>query len=292
MPERLWEQVAEFTRSAVTDARPKDATQAGLALAAVARIAAWSIEVKGLRLERRIVFDTRNISAYIQFMAIRRGKATVKNRRALLLWLGRELAIPDLARGPISKASGSEMHEPYTPAEVVRFRTLAASRTTVLRQHNWWVLLTFGLGCGLSSSEIFYLSVGDVLHTEEGVRVRVRGHHPRTVICLAQWEEQVLRILSSPLIGSSLYVTGVTTRDPATVISSMLKKSSDGPNRFTVERLRATWLSQHVSSGVDLFVLLNQMGAANLRALDRFRPYAFSPPDSDVMSMMRRDGTL
>ena len=66
MPKRLWnDAVAEFTRSAVTDFAPNTPAEARNCMTDVARLASWTNDVTCQPLERRIVFDGRQIDAFI-----------------------------------------------------------------------------------------------------------------------------------------------------------------------------------------------------------------------------------
>src|SRR5665647_1178267 len=64
IPKRLWNDVADFTRSAVADFCPSTRAEASKALTVVSRLAVWTTDVACLPLERRIVFGGRHIETF------------------------------------------------------------------------------------------------------------------------------------------------------------------------------------------------------------------------------------
>jgi integrase len=288
LPNRLWNEVAEFTRSAVTDCMPSTPHAARMALTAVSRLAVWSVETACMPLERDAVLDGQLIDAYIARGLSGVSKITRHNYRLRLLRVAAELENFEPARRDARKRPQASARHPYTASEIIGFRSTGATRTTARQRHNWMVLLTFGAGCGLSSTEIVLLEPGDITPTADGILVTVRGHHPRTVTCLRDWEGDVLLRLGSPLIQDHLFITG-QRRGDQTLVAKFLFDCTRSREHFVVDRLRSTWIVNHLRNAPVSFLpqLMAAYGSGTTRSFERFLPFLEQPDQPAVATFFR-----
>ena len=290
MPKRLWnDAVAEFTRSAVTDFAPNTEAEARSCLSAVARLASWTSEVTCNALERRIVFDGRQIDGFIARGLPGLYPSTARMMRLRLLRIAAELETYDPMRRNAGRKAHFPPYAPYGSAEILRFRSQGATRSTALRRHNWMTLLALGAGCGLSVTEVIDLRIDDVHAGADALRVCVRGDRPRTVVCLAAWESDLHQLLASPLLEAHLFVKDFRPNDPSHFVTVFLKNASKGAEKFKVERLRSTWLVEHLAGGTEPFALMAAAGVKSFSTFVRLADYVPLPSDDRLTAMFRRD---
>jgi integrase len=290
MPKRLWnDAVAEFTRSAVTDFAPNTEAEAGSCLTAVARLASWTSEVTCNALERTIVFDGRQIDGFVSRGLPGLYPSTARMMRLRLLRIAAELENYDPMRRSAGRRAHFPAYAPYSSAEILRFRSQGATRSTALRRHNWMTLLALGRGCGLSVSEVIDLRIDDVHAGSDALRIRVRGDRPRTVICLAAWEPDLHQLLASPILEAHLFVKDFRPNNPAHYVTVFLANASKGAEKFKVERLRSTWLVEHLAGGTEPFALMAAAGVKSFSTFERLADYIPLPSDDRLTASFRRD---
>jgi integrase len=288
-PKRLWNDVADFTRSAVTDFAPANPREASSCMSIVARISSWTVSVACHPLERRVVFDGRQIDAFIKGAPGNRSAHTNRCLRLRLLRIAAELKSFDPDRRDAGKQTHADVFAPYTPAEIVRFRSQGNTRSTPLRRHNWLTLLSLGAGCALTTSEIVALTVDDLHLAADAIRVRVQGERARTVVCLATWESDVRQLLTSPLVSTHLFVKTERPRSPSTYVTRFLNTVANGSEKFTVERLRSTWMVEHLTGGTDPVALMRAVGVKSFSTFERLIPFVPTPANDQLTAMFRRE---
>jgi len=292
LPKRLWNgDVENFTRSAVTDFAPTSKREASAAMSAVARLAIWSVHVACQPLERDVVFDGRQVDAFIARGSSGVNDEGTRSLRLRLLRIAAELVVFDPSRRDGRKQPKARPFAPYTTKEIVRFRSQGNTRSTPLRRHNWMTLLTLGAGCALSTSEIVGLRTDDVLLNDDAVRIAVRGDRARTVICLAEWEGDIRLLVSSPLVSTYLFVKTERPRTPPMYVTRFLDTAAKGGEKFTVERLRSTWMVGHLSAGTPAVPLVRMAGVKSFSTFERLFRYVAEPTPNDLTAVFRRQGS-
>lgn len=289
LPKRLWNDVADFTRSAVTDFAPANPREASTCMSIVARISSWTVNVACHPLERRIVFDGRHIDSFIKGAFGNRSAHTRRSLRLRLLRIAAELETFDPDRRDAGKQAHAQVFAPYTRTEIVRFRSQGNTRSTPLRRHNWVVLLSLGAGCALTTSEIVALNVSDIDVATHAIHVHVRGERARTVVCLAAWEDDVRQLLTSPLVSTHIFVKTERPRTPPMYVTRFLNTVAHGAEKFTVERLRATWMVEHLTGGTDPVALMRAVGVKSFSTFERLIPFIPAPADDQLTAMFRRE---
>jgi site-specific recombinase XerD len=308
-PSRLWnDAVQEFTRSAVTDFAPYNVVEAGKNMSAVAHLALWTTHVACHSLKRDVVFDDQNIDAYIS--SATKDKSADRRRllRLRLLRIASELHDFDPARRERRRNLGRNTtggYAPHSAAEIIRFRNQGATRSTAHRRHNWIVLLSLAAGCALRPAEIVYLRTDDIELADNHVAVHVKGERARTVICRAEWEDDIRAFMNNPAIGKFPLIIDYVGKHagqgdpltgrpvtPSAFIETLVKKAADDTDaRFSVERLRTTWIVAHLEEGTDLLALLRAIGDKSFSALTRVARYAHEPEADELITMFRGEGT-
>ncbi|MBB5643056.1 tyrosine-type recombinase/integrase [Cryobacterium roopkundense] len=288
LPKRLWNPVADFTRSAVTDFAPLNGREASKVMGHLARLAIWTIDVACQPLQRDIVFNGRHIEAFISNGSIGLTEYGNRCRRSLLLRVASELANFDPLRRDSGKKPHTDSFAPYTAAEIVRFRSQGSTRSTALRRHNWTVLLSLAAGCALTTSEIVGLKVENVSISRDSVRVAIRGDRARTVVCLEAWEADIRELLSSPLVSDYLFVKAERPKIPPMYVTNFLRTVAHGGEQFTVERLRSTWMLGHLEAGTAPVAVMQMVGVKSFSTFERLIPYVTAPSPAAHTAMFRR----
>ncbi|TFC48933.1 hypothetical protein [Cryobacterium shii] len=287
IPKRLWNEVATFTRAAVTDFAPTTTAEASKAMTVVSRLAVWTTETACLPLEREIVFSGRHIEMFAARQMKHLTPVVARAERLRLLRIAGELQTFDPARRDAGKKPRPNPFAPYSPAALVRFRSQAATRSTALRRHNWLVLLSLAAGCALTTAEILQVKAEDLSTTELGVTVTVRGASPRTVVCLADWEANIRQLLAGPLVVDYLFVKDVRPNDAVAYVKKFLNSTSKGSEFPTVERLRSTWIVGHLDARTPIVALAQALGVKTFSTFERLAPYVKEAEPSELRTFFR-----
>ncbi|TFC22083.1 hypothetical protein E3O55_18880 [Cryobacterium sp. MDB1-18-2] len=287
IPKRLWDDVADFTRSAVADFAPTNCAEASKALTVISRLAVWTTETACLPLERNIVFSGRHIETFAARQMAGLSPVVARAERLRLLRIAGELHSFDPVRRDAGKKPRPNPFAPYSPAAMVRFRSQAATRSTALRRHNWMVLLALAAGCALTTTEIMHLKVEDVDSTGDGLTVTVRGASPRTVVCLADWEDDVTRLLGGPLVSDYLFVKAERPNNAVAYVTKFLNSTAKGGEFPTVERLRSTWIVGHLEARTPTVALAEALGVKTFSTFERLAPFVKTPDASDLRVLFR-----
>ena len=287
IPKRLWDVVATFTRSAVADFAPANCAEASKALTVVSRLAVWTTETACLPLERNIVFSGRHIETFAARQMGGLSPVVARNERLRLLRIAGELHSFDPVRRDAGKKPRPNPFAPYSPAALVRFRSQAATRSTPLRRHNWMMLLSLAAGCALTTTEIVHLKANDVDTTEDGVTVTVTGASPRTVVCLAEWEDDIRHLLHAPLVVDYLFVKDVRPNDAVAYVKKFLNSTAKGSEFPTVERLRSTWIVGHLEARTPIVALAQALGVKTYTTFERLARFVTVPEVDELQALFR-----
>lgn len=278
MSRQLWRAIGDFTRSAVTDFAPAHEREAELVMSAVARLVAWSRESGGMKLQRNTVFSGNNIEAYIKHGLDGYSPYAAANARRYLMRVARELNIVEMHLVKSRPARKPNMQQPYTEAEMRRFRAMGGYRSTELRQHRWTVYLALAAGCALSASEIEQVRRRDVTDTTDGLTVQVAG---REVTCSVEYEDDLRGCLNYAVDDEHLFPyprTGRTGNQRQMVFKYIVKMAgAEAPP--VPGRLRATWIVDQLKRNTPLRTLMTALGVTSLRPLEGYIRYL---PEADA----------
>lgn len=287
-PKRLWnEDVQKFTRDAVTAIAPVSENEASMYMRAIAGLAIWSVHIACQPLEQDVVFNGAHIDSYIRRGGLRMAPAQLRNLRLRLLRAASELSVYDPDRRDFGKSVASKGWEPYTPKEIIRIRSLGASRSTARRRHNWMTIVSLATGCALKTTEIIDLPVDAIRADADGVHVTVRGKRPRTVTCLASWEDDVKALIESPLVGDYVLIHAERPTNPALYIRQFQRAAARPEEHFQVERLRSTWIATHLQARTPVLPLMHALGAKSLSTIERLEQFIPVPDDAAIAAYFR-----
>jgi hypothetical protein len=288
IPRSRWEVVAEFTRSATRDFVPNHGSEARETLFAIARLADWTTHIAGHSLDRRIVFDARNIDDFVKNGYPVAGAKRLHLIRHRLHRVAEELGYGDEIRRRSRRRPKSEPQRPYTTKEFADFKATGGTASTPQRQHNWMTVLSLGAGFALSTSEIFAVRPDDIVQDERGVVVTVRGDSARQIACLPEWEEEVLSIVRARHGADILLDLDSVPTDPATYLArSFARVAGARQIKFTVERLRSTWIVHHLNAGTRPQVIVRALGVVTTKPIERCLPYVTPITEAEYFSALR-----
>lgn len=293
MSRKLWGEVADFTRSAVTDFTPNHPREAQLLLGAVARLVAWSVDTACHDLDRTQIFHGGNIEAYIRHGNPTGTKYSTNTTRLQLMRVARELGTIDPNRIASRRVRRPSILEPYSRREIASFRAAAESRSTELRRHTWTALLTFAAGCGLSTQEVLELRYSDITTTPEGVRVDIAGPNPHWTVCAHDWEDKLDRVLTVPTEAGWVVAPTIDRTGPAArhQLTSLIRAAAKHGSVPSAGRLRATWIVDRLNAGTNVVALMHSLGLTSLRPLEQYLPFATEPSFDEVAAQFRGEVT-
>jgi len=286
-PKSLWsEDVQRFTRSAVSDFAPVNEDEAARYISAVAWLTMWSVEPGGLPLDRTIIFSAANRRRFLAHGHSSRGAASKAGFSYLLERIAADLLTFDPARPGVRVPKAAEPFAPYSSAEIARFRSQTMTRSTALQRARWRALLTLGAGLALSVGEIMLAQVSDVEDNGDHLVMHVGGGK-RSVICLAAWETEFRALLDDPEVDTFLYPKVVRPKKPSFQAKQFIAIAANPGEGFQIERLRSTWIVDHVNAGTPLVPLMEALGVKSLSTLERLASYFAQPSDDELITAFR-----
>lgn len=164
----------------------------------------------------------------------------------------------------------SDPARPFSAQEVVSLRSWAAWQPSPRVRIEANVLLSAGLGGGLSAGEIIQLRARDVTIDDEGVLLHVTGERSRLVPLLAEWESPIVDMSRAAWKPDMFLFRPQRTTVGANVVYNMIHRSKGRPFQINSQRMRATWIVTHLRAGVPVQALLDASGIETLGALGRF----------------------
>ncbi len=282
----LWsEEMAEFTRVAVTDFEPQNGREASAYMSALAGLLVHTVKVKCLSLERRVVFDGRNIDGYHKEVLSKKKSGWIMRLR--LLRLAAELYVFDPERRDIGTKRTIRTFMPYRRTEITRLRSQGHTRSTALQRHNWQTLIALGAGCGITSSEAVRVKASDIILHPDYVEVLVSGSRARVTICTAEWEDDLRVLVKSGLITEHLIITTNRPTNGGDWVAGYIRRMSSWDTGFTMERLRSTFIVNHLEAGTSAVHLLRMLGVHKFSTIERLVDYATITPVKDCGSLLR-----
>ena len=286
MARHLWsDEMAEFTRTAVTDFGPLNGPEASSYMRSLGRLVINTVKVQCEPLERRIVFDGVTIDGFYKNILAK--KPAGRTERLRLFRLAAELHEFDPDRRDAGPRYSAKTRAPYRPLEIVRLLSQGRTRSTASRRHNWQLLVALGAGCGITSEEAVNLKLDDVLIQPDHIEVRVGGARTRSVICIADWEHRLAALLRSELIVDYAVLTTNRPKYAAGWTANYIASMASWDTGFSMERLRSTFTVRHLEAGTSSLHLLRMLGVRQFSTIERLIPYAEVPSVSDYATTLR-----
>jgi integrase len=261
--------VVAFARQAATDAAPHVAYSERDLEKAVALLAMWAWQSAGLPLEREVILARATIGRFTSVGLKQYTEAGRGNIRSQLLRTGEALLSARQTPKRLPPLGPSTPTSPYSSSEVAALRSWAARQSTAARRANADVLLSLGLGAGLSASEIGFLRVSDIQADETGVIITVGGSRPRSVPVTKSWEKALIERTLNIDPERWAFRERHTINYP-NLISNFVARSGESAVLPQSQRMRATWLVGHLAGGTPVVPLMQASGVESLEALTRY----------------------
>jgi hypothetical protein len=280
MPADDWAAIGTFVRSIVTDVQPHTPYRATSLLGTLSQYARWTW-MAGNPLDRQTVFARWLIEDFIANGCPRTWSASTRgNHRSRLFRMSEALFGPDAQTPLIAALPGSQPSTPYTPSELVTFRSWASGQATTQRRHDATVLLALAAGAGIGNADLANLRRKHITEADGGIDITIIGNRPRTVTVLAEWERDVRAAIEN--LEPEMLVFGENRWAPSkNAVNNFISKTS-GQHKPNSQRLRATWIVHHLTANTPIKAL---MAAAGLNSFESFnRLIGFVPSPSPLLS--------
>lgn len=288
LPDETWSRVRDFVTDAVEEAFPLTPYTEGELYLAVSRLAIWSRVTVGPDLPRERVLALHNIERFIHSGMPGRSQATKATIGARLRRVSEVLLngrVPGIAL-ELQRASKDPIR-PYASGELAALISWATTLSTAQRRNDAAVLIGLGLGAGLTAAEVGAARVRDLSFDREGVSVIVSGERDRVVPVFGRWELLLVAQASRP-VDEFLFRPRREGAWP-NLISNFVTQSP-GAVRPQTQRMRSTWIVEHLNAWVPPALILEASGIESLDALARFMRYV-SPVDPELVHGLLRGPT-
>jgi integrase len=287
VPRDLWDRIVGPVRTWAGMAPSCDAAEAGALMTVLTQLAVWA-DTLGLPLSPDALFHPDTIDRFAREGCSHLAAGTQLNYRRQLRSVARAVMGPDHFPPPPLSLKKSHTRGPYSKAEVAALAAWCRGLSTERYRVNAGVMLAFGLGAGLRSQELSDLVGSDVGSDGAGVVVHVGRGASRSIPVVDRWADQVLaharRAGEGPIFVPG--GNGIHRRQVANFIARCPK--DDGPG-LAMDRLRITWMVDHLSAGTHLVVLAKAAGVAASQIV-RYLPYADVPDPIVAQAMLRGVG--
>lgn len=288
-----WRRVASEVRGAVNTALPFVRYPADELMGALTQLALFA-DAEGYPLQADLWLTREYIERFIAVGCSHLGDASRGNYRSKLLRLREALIGGDCATGEPARLSGSPASRPYTGSEQAALWAWACSQPTEELRDGLSILIGLGLGCGLDSSEIIPLRVGDVSaprqeDTDKPTVVAVRGRRSRLVVCRRPWESVVAVQAGRASSRDAYLFRPRAARRGGNIVTNFVSRThpAAGTPSLQTSRLRATWLISLMNAGLPIVVIVAAAGVKSLHGISRLMPYVDNVDDSDAVQLLR-----
>lgn len=271
LPSDDWLAIRDFVVLAAREAIPHLTYPEASVVNAIAHHVDWCVNVAGYTLTRETVFRRDVIGAAASVMPTTHSSSRGR-RRSLMLRVGEVLGVIARAK-PLSPLAAASPSAPYTTPEAYEVARWALSQRDD-RELSARALVALGLGTGLPSREICAVRAADILLGGAVVRVA-----DRAVPALDEWQEELAEIAALAVnTEAHLFRPGIAWHK--NMVTNFVATSMADGLQPTVQRMRSTWLVEHLTAGTPMQDLL---AAAGLRSMDALVRYErFLPPPSPI----------
>lgn len=301
-----WPRIEKLTRRLAVGYQPTSPRVAGHACAVIRKFLMWVLEhplasdqdqkpsnanpageeTPALELRATDLLGKDLVDAYIKVrLAAGDASSTAGSARAIL-----NKAIASLTVAPLKKRlTATPIQPPYSPDECDELVEFALNQPSTARGRSAAFILGLGLGAGLSAADMRYVRVKHIkTHTIQAgtyltVTVPAPAKAPRTVVIRNQYKELVefaINAATSPeafLVGTKPDRANVTPHGDREMVAA-----SGVRIRYSVERLRTTWLFAMMNAPIPLPALLRAAGLKTARTLADLLPLCPTPEPAEL----------
>ena len=286
VPADVWGRIEPAVKESVTKVGFVDAVLARKCLSIVGQLAVWADRI-GHSVDAEALFSPELIDRFITEGCTHLSPGTRTNYRSQLWQVGAAVVGHTLFPPRSTSLRPSDLLPPYSPAEVTELVSWSKGLPTASMRRDSWALLTLGLGTGMRAEEITR-AVGTDVSVEDGIALvqvlGTGGRVDRVVPIHHLWADHVLELAAES--GSRPFFRTDRTRILRNDIVGFIRRCSiDETPKFTVQRLRVTWLVGHLGAGTHLYALERAAGVA-VGQLVKYLSFAAPLDDADARRMM------
>ncbi|MGD0441401.1 MAG: hypothetical protein ABSB52_12360 [Acidimicrobiales bacterium] len=271
-----------FARAAVSCCRPLSASRARSLLWSCASLARFSIPV-GLEVAPEVLFRSSVIERFVIVGMAAASPSRRRDIRTNLRFVARRV-VPELCQPLPLALPRSRAKVPYSPGEIDAYLALADTQPSLPRRMRLQALVCLGAGAGLTGADLRDLRGDDVMFSNGGLVVAVRGRSPRTVPVLRPYHE---RLRDAAAFAGGGFVLGGVSLDRHNVTNRLVASLSGGHDleRLDLSRLRATWLAT-VAARLGLPGLFKAAGFSFSQQLCDLVANMTVPDDDDLVDLL------
>lgn len=271
LPSDDWLVIRDFVVRAACEAIPHLTYSDASVVNAIAHHVDWCVNVAGYTMTRETVFRRDVIAAAASMMPTAHS-ASRGRRRSLMLRVGEVLGVITPQK-PLTPLAASSPSAPYSGTDAFEVARWAVSQRDEHRLSSR-ALVALGLGTGMPTREICATRAADILY--DGAVVRAGD---RLTPVLEQWQRELAELASlAATPDSALFRPGVAWH--RNMVTTFVARSLPEGIPPTAQRMRATWLVEHLTAGTPMQDLLAAAGLRSMDALVRYEQ--FLPPPSPV----------
>jgi hypothetical protein len=283
LDESAWAGVEEFVTETVSDAASRTRYPERELMQVFSRLAIWGQE-EGLPLDTDRLLTEPIIEAFVRDGLPTYTVAGRANRRSQLRALRDALGRTNAFK-PEAMAS-SDPSAPYTKAEVRRLTKWAEAQPTDEYRRDALSILSLGLGAGLAAGEIADMRGSGIRIDSAGIRVTVEATRSRTVQVRRDWEGPLLAHAAQAKPDEFL-IRPDRKASSRNFLSNLVDRSAGPEFRPQSQRMRATWMVEHLTIGTPMQVLIDAAGVQSLEAFSRFLKFVPSVPEREARALLR-----
>ena len=187
----------------------------------------------------------------------------------------------------VAEFPASRAPRPYDKRDFAVLSSMVAHQPSRARVANATVLLATMVGAGLRPGEVAQLRRGDIERRRGGVRVLVRGVHPRGVPLRPPYGDALWRVASSRR--DFLFRPGAHVRDTKNLVGEICAALVRDPDdvALTSARARSTFLCWHLAQRTPLSQLCELAGLHSVESLLRYARHVSNAPQSKAQLRAR-----
>jgi hypothetical protein len=283
LDEAVWAEVEEFVTESVSETAPRTPYPERELMQAFSRLVVWGREA-GIPMEQDALLSEATIAAFIEHGLPTYAQAGRANRRSQLRAMRSALGRMDSPKPePLPAADPSA---PYTEGEIRRLRRWARAQSTDEYRRDALSILSLGIGGGLSAGEIADIQGASISIDAQGVRLIVLATRPRTVQVRREWEEPLIEHARSAK-PTEFLIRPDRKASSRNFLSNLVDRSAGPEFRPQSQRMRATWIVEHLTLGAPMGVLMDAAGVQSLEAFTRFMTFVPGVATREARALLR-----
>lgn len=215
----------------------------------------WSWTTAGLPLHIPSMYAPAVIDYYIHSACPHLSSAGKEHRHTLLRHAQNVFRTWPAPKLPPIKAAKADI--PYTTAELTSILSWARVQGTPKQRSDAHTLIALTLGAGLTTVEVIRAKVCDI-DRRRGIDIHIGTATPRTVPMLQTYE--TLLPMTEDRSGSEYVFRRGRETDSHNTVANFTHRSTEAQLHPVPARLRATWVSTHLSNETPLDLVADAAG--------------------------------